>query len=86
MKARLATLLFLAPALACCGLSKPLNRPPPLWGDARAKYDADQERLKAEAAARAPGAPPKRAEAPPAPPPRPIIQSSPMDAPSLPPN
>jgi predicted small lipoprotein YifL len=87
MKTRVATLLILAPALASCGLAKPLDRPPPLWGEARAKYEADQQRLKAEAATHAAGKPApatRPAEAPP--PPRPTISSSPLDAPTLPPN
>ena len=45
-------------ALACafgltaCGLKGGLEQPPPIWGDARTKYEADQK-AKAEAAEKA---------------------------------
>ena len=89
MTPRLALLLLVAPLLASCGLAKPLNRPAPMWGAARDKYEADQARQKAEAAARAadkPAGPVKPVDVPPPPPPRPMISGSPLDAPTLPGN
>ena len=39
--------------LAGCGLRGDLQRAPPLFGPDRARYEAEQERLAAEAAAKA---------------------------------
>lgn len=86
MKARLllvATLI--APLLSACGLQKDLDRPPPLWGEERAKYNAEQARLKAEAEAKARGEPAKPgADVPIPPPPEASKPTNPLDAPKVP--
>lgn len=48
----LALALALSP-LAACGVQGPLERPAPIFGEERRKYEAEQARLKAEADARA---------------------------------
>jgi hypothetical protein len=86
MKARLFPLigaLVASLALASCGVRTGLEQPAPMWGKARREYYAEQERLKAEAAAHAPSTAPER---PPLGPPNvPIGHTpiSPMSTPDL---
>lgn len=51
----LAVLLVSVLALSGCGLRGNLERPPPMFGSARAAYDAEQKRKAEEAAAKAAG-------------------------------
>ncbi len=60
--------LAMTTALASCGVKTGLDRPAPMFGKARQDYLAEQERLKAEAAARAAaGTPAPEVLPPPAP-------------------
>jgi predicted small lipoprotein YifL len=77
MKARvLSAMLIAASLLAGCGVRGALERPPPMFGKQRAEYIAQQEREKAENAARE-----AAGETPAPPPPDQPIQTSPIQAP-----
>jgi hypothetical protein len=82
---RFLILAAAAAMLTGCGLSKPLERPGPMWGEEKAKYDAEQARLKAEQEAQA-GTKPTTpgGDLPPPPPPKPAPTTSPVDAPMVP--
>ncbi len=71
--------------LAACGIKGGLARPAPLFGEERARYEAEQKRQKEAAAAAAPEAAPAGAQTTPTPPPpsRPST-ASPISAPPLP--
>ncbi|HVY03007.1 MAG TPA: hypothetical protein VG983_05065 [Caulobacterales bacterium] len=86
MKVRLVlAALLLAPLAASCGLKKDLDRPPPLWGAERQKYEAEMARQKAEAEAKAKETPAQPgANVPTPPPPNAPLPSNPLDAPRLP--
>jgi predicted small lipoprotein YifL len=49
---RIAAVLLALATVASCGLRGSLERPPPMWGDERARYEAEM-RAKAEAAEKA---------------------------------
>ncbi len=74
------------PLLASCGLQKPLERPGPMWGDEKARYDAEQARIKAEQEAAKGEKPIAPSDLPPPPPPAPAPAgaNSPVDAPLIP--
>lgn len=85
MKARLFPLigvLAASLALASCGVRTGLAQPAPMWGKARRAYYAEQDRLKAEAAARAPSTAPERPTLPPPNVPMGHTPISPMSAPN----
>ena len=86
MKVRLVLVaLLVSPLLASCGLKKDLDRPPPLWGAERQKYNAEMARQKAEAEAKAKATPAQPgADVPTPPPPNLPPPSNPLDAPTLP--
>lgn len=48
---RIAIAVLALSSLVACGLKGGLEKPPPMWGEARAQYEADQ-RARAEAAAK----------------------------------
>lgn len=73
MKVRLVFLgCVLTLALAACGMRGPLERPGPMFGSAKAEYEAQQRAAAANAA---------QSVAPLPPPPATNIRSSPMAAP-----
>ena len=74
------------PLLASCGLQKPLERPGPLWGEEKERYDAEQARIKAEQEAKKSEQPIAASTLPPPPPPAPApnVGASPIDAPLIP--
>jgi hypothetical protein len=75
-------LLAATTLVSSCGLRGRLERAPPMWGEERKKWKAEQERLKAEAEAARPQSV-QPAPAPPPPPPYQPIPTSPVQ-PSIP--
>jgi hypothetical protein len=82
MKARVFLLIGLfgaSLAVTSCGVKTGLETPPPMWGKARRDYFAEQDRLKAEEAARAAAASTAPSTVAPLPPPSaPIGANSPL--------
>ena len=87
MKPRLALLILVLPLLTSCGLKKGLDRPPPLFGAERARYESELARQKAEQEAnkKKPKPPGGDTAAPPAPEAPPIF-SGPLAPPPAPGN
>ncbi len=81
MKARVVLLIGAAIAtlaLTSCGVRTGLESPPPMWGKARRDYFAEQNRLKAEEAARAAAGSAAPSTTAPLPPPSAPIGATPL--------